>query len=309
MLTAGVAALVLPARARQAGGGDAIQIVVPYGPGGLGDVIARAVAPHMQEKLGRSIMVVNRPGANAMIGADAVAKARPDGHTLLMGYTSEIAINPGFYPTATYTSDDLTPIGLAGVSPLLLIGRKALPYATLRELAADARNRPGGAGSPAHIAGEALRRRLGAEMTHVPYRGGAAATMDVLAGNVDIFFAGVAPAPPHVRDGLVHGYAVTGDRRSPVLPEVPTMAEAGFDGFDLSGWLGLLAPANTPDAVVAPLAEALQQALRLPAVRDVLVPQGVDVSASTPEEFRRFIAAETPKYAELVRTLGITSDQ
>jgi tripartite-type tricarboxylate transporter receptor subunit TctC len=313
---ASLLALTAPALAQQASpGAETVQIVVPYSPGGLGDVIARALAPHLQARLGRGFVVINRAGASGMIGADAVAKARPDGRMLLLGYTSEIAINPGFYRDTTYRAEDFTPISLTGVSPLVVIARSNQPATSLRDFLAAARARPGGftfasagAGAPAHIAGELLHRRTGIEATHVPYRGGSRAVLDVLAGNVDIFFSGIAPALPHIRDGRVLAYAVTGDHRSAVLPEVPTMAEAGFEGFDLSGWFGLLAPANTPADIVQPLAAAVQEALRMEDVRQALVHQGVEVKGSSPAEFQAFITAEAAKYRELVRTFGITAD-
>jgi len=293
-----------------------IQIVVPYGPGGTGDVIARALVPPMSDSLRRSFVVVNRAGAAGMIGADSVARAAPDGRTLLLGYTSELAINPDLYPSARYRLSDFTPIGLAGVTPLVLIARADLPAATLRDFVTAARAEPGrhsfasaGAGSPAHIAGELLLRRAGLQMTHVPYRGGAPAVLDVLARNVDIYFSGMPPAVPHILAGTLRAWAVTGERRSPALPDVPTMAEAGFPDFDLSGWFGLLAPAQTPPALIARLSQAMRDALSRPDVGEVLRQQGIEPRPTTPDGFRDFLAAEAEKYRGLIRQLSITAAQ
>lgn len=300
----------------QAQQGTALQIVVPYGPGGTGDVIARALAPQLTESLQRSVVIVNRPGAAGIIGADSVARAVPDGNTLLLGYTSELAINPDLYPSARYRISDFAPVSLAGVTPLLLIARGDLPAATLAAFVAAARAEPGrfnyasaGAGSPAHIAGELLLRRAGLRMTHVPYRGGAAAVTDVLARNVDIYFSGMPPAVPHVLAGTIRGYAVTGARRSPALPEVSTMEEAGFPDFDLSGWFGVLAPAGTPVEIVARLSAAVRAALARPDVAAVLQQQGIEARPTTPEAFGQFLAAEAAKYRALIRQLSITADQ
>ncbi|HEY8609993.1 MAG TPA: tripartite tricarboxylate transporter substrate binding protein [Roseomonas sp.] len=293
-----------------------LQVVVPYGPGGTGDVIARALAPHLSESLRRNVVIVNRPGATGMIGADSVARAAPDGRTLLLGYTSEVAINPDLYPSARYKISDFAPVSLAGVTPLVLVARADLPSATLREFVAAAKAQPGrfnyasaGAGSPAHIAGELLLRRAGLRMTHVPYRGGAPAVMDVLAKNVDIYFSGMPPAVPHVLSGAIRAYAVTGTARSPALPAVPTMDEAGFADFDLSGWFGFLAPAGTPSPTILRQATAVRDALARPDVAEVLRQQGIEPRPTSPEAFGTFLTGEAAKYRDLVQQLSITANQ
>jgi len=292
-----------------------VQIVVPYVPGGSADVIARTLAEPLRAALGKPFVVVNKPGAAGMIGADMVAKARPDGHVLLLGYTSEIAVNPQLYAKATYRPADFEPIVLAGETPLILIARNGLPGATLAEFIAVAKPAPGrfnyasaGSGSPAQFAGELLSRLAGIALQHVPYKGSGQAVSDIVSGQVDLFFSGMAPVVPQLHAGSLKAYGITGDRRSSAAPEVPTMAELGFAGFDLSGWFGLFAPAGTPAPVVARLTEATQDALASPRLRDALAVQGVDVRPLAGDALKAFVASEAEKYRRLIGQLGITAE-
>jgi tripartite-type tricarboxylate transporter receptor subunit TctC len=292
-----------------------IQLVVPYVPGGTTDVIARSLAEPLRAALGKPIVVLNKPGAAGMIGADLVAKARPDGHTLLLGYTSEIAVNPHLYAKVTYRPEDFEPIALAGETPLILIARNSLPGSTLAEFIAIAKPTPGrfnyasaGAGSPAQFAGELLNRLTGLQLQHVPYKGSGQAIAEILGGQVDLFFSGMAPVVPQLRAGTLKAFGITGDRRALVTPDVPTMAELGFPGFDLSGWFALFAPAGTPAPIVARLTGAAQDALATPQIRDALALQGVETRPLAGAALKSFVAAEAEKYRALIAKLGITAE-
>jgi tripartite-type tricarboxylate transporter receptor subunit TctC len=292
-----------------------VQIVVPYAPGGTTDVLARALAEALRQAFGKPFFVLNKPGASGMIGADFVAKARPDGHTLLMGYTGEIAVAPQLYANANYRATDFAPIVLAGETPLILIARKDLPAATLTDFLALARGAPGrfnfglaGNGSPAQFANALLSRLAGIKIVEVPYKGSSQAVTDIIAGQVDLFFSGLAPVVPQLRAGTLKAYAVTGAHRAPAAPEVPTMAELGFPGFDLSGWFGLFAPAGTPQPVIESLKRATLAALASPPLRAALALQGVDVRPRADRALDDFIAAETAKYRRLIAELGISAE-
>lgn len=315
-LAASVALLVAAAGAQgQSYPSQPVQIVVPYVPGGSADVIARSLAEPLRAALGKPFIVLNKPGAAGMIGADMVAKARPDGHTLLLGYTSEIAVNPLLYAKATYRPEDFEPIMLAGETPLILIARNSLPGSTLAAFVAIAKPTPGrfnyasaGSGSPAQFAGELLNRLTGLELQHVPYKGSGQAVAEIMSGQVDLFFSGMAPVVPQLRAGTLKAYGITGDRRSSAAPEVPTMAELGFAGFDLSGWFGLFAPAGTPPPIIARLTRAVEDALASPPLRDALAVQGVEMRPLAGAALKSFIATETEKYRRLIAQLGITAE-
>ena len=292
-----------------------VQIVVPYSAGGGTDVIARGLAESLRQSFDKPFVVIDKPGASGMIGADFVAKARPDGHTLLMGYTGEIAVNPQLYANASYRPTDFAPIVLAGETPLILIARKDLPGATLQDFVAVARGAPGrfnagvaGNGSPAHFANALLARTAGVQFVQVPYKGASQAVADIIAGQVDLFFSGLAPVVPQLRAGTLKAYGVTGDHRSPAVPEVPTLAELGFPGFDLPGWFGLFAPAGTPAPIIDSLRRAAEAALATPQLRDTLALQGIEARPLSGAALDAFIASETAKYRRLIAELGITAE-
>src|SRR6185437_10057035 len=235
-----------------------IRIVVPFAAGGATDLIARVVGQKLTESLGQAVVVENRPGASGMIGADLVAKAPPDGYTLLMASTAEIAINPSLYSKMSYDPQkDLAPITLAGVTPLILVVNPASPLHSVADIVKEAKAHPGtisfasaGNGSVQHLSGELVKVLTSTDMVHVPYKGAAPALTDVLSGQVTMFFSGMPPAMPHVKSGKLRALAVTTPKRSPAAPDVPTMAEAGVQGFDISNWFGLLAPAGTPPGIL-----------------------------------------------------------
>jgi tripartite-type tricarboxylate transporter receptor subunit TctC len=293
-----------------------IRIVVPFAAGGATDLIARVVGQKLTESLGQAVVVENRPGASGMIGADLVAKAPPDGYTLLMASTAEIAINPSLYSKMSYDPQkDLAPITLAGVTPLILVVNPASPLHSVADIVREAKAHPGtisfasaGNGSVQHLSGELVKVLTSTDMVHVPYKGAAPALTDVLSGQVTMFFSGMPPAMPHVKSGKLRALAVTTPKRSPAAPDVPTMAEAGVQGFDISNWFGLLAPAGTPPGILDKLHDEAVKALMQPAVKERLAEQGAEVVADSREHFGAFIKAEADKYAKLIKVSGAKAD-
>jgi len=293
-----------------------IRIVVPFAAGGATDLIARVVGQKLTESMGQAVVVENRPGASGMIGADLVAKAPPDGYTLLMASTAEIAINPSLYSKMSYDPQkDLAPITLAGVTPLILVVNPASPLHSVADIVREAKAHPGtisfasaGNGSVQHLSGELVKVLTSTDMVHVPYKGAAPALTDVLSGQVTMFFSGMPPAMPHVKSGKLRALAVTTPKRSPAAPDVPTMAEAGVQGFDISNWFGLLAPAGTPPGILDKLHDEAVKALMQPAVKERLAEQGAEVVADSREHFGAFIKAEADKYAKLIKVSGAKAD-
>jgi len=312
-LLLGLAPGLEPAAQAQAFPTRPVTIIVPYGPGGLGDLLARGIGRKMSESLGQSVVVENKPGAAGMLGAATVAKAAPDGHTLLLGYTSEMTVAPQMVKNPSYdTVRDFEPVALGGVSPLLLVAHPSVPGSTLQDFLKAARAAPekfayasAGQGSPAHFAGEQLKRSAGVELLHVPYKGGAQAVADTLAGVVHLYFSGFPPAVPHVRQGKLRALAVTGDQRSPALPDVPTMTEVGLKDFDLSGWFGFFVPKGTPPALVTRLNAVITEAVSDPELRASLANQGVVTHPGPPQAFARFVADEQRKYGAMIDRLKL----
>jgi tripartite-type tricarboxylate transporter receptor subunit TctC len=289
-----------------------IEVVVPYGPGGSTDVIARQIVPKFQDRLGQSVVILNRPGASGAIGATSVARAAPDGYTLLASFTTEIAVVPQTSKNAKYSLDDFDPIAVSGIVPLVLIGAKSLRANTLSELIAEMRAAPGkftyagSPGSPSHITGAWLNRIRNLNVTHIPYRGGAQAVGDVVGGHVDLLYAGISAAKGVIDSGHVKTFAQTGDHRSSALPDVPTFKEAGVTDFDLDSWTTLLAPKGTPTDIIALLKGETDLALSDPQIRAYLASQGVEPSPK--EDARVFLARERDKFARVIRELNITMD-
>lgn len=303
-----------PAIAADAYPSRPVEIIVPYGPGGTGDVIARQLADKLGKRFGQSFLVLNKPGAAGTIGAAFVARSQPDGYTLLLGYTSEISIEP-FLRSVGYDSTDFEPIAVAGETPLLLVGRKTLEAITMRELLALVKAKPdaftyasAGYGSPAQIASELLNRDANIQVRHVPYKGGAEAVTAVLGSQVDMYFSGMPPAVPLVKNGNIKAFAVTGARRSQALPDVPTMGEVGFKDFDLSGWFTLFAPKGTPPDILDKLRVATADALGDSTIQQVLNKNGVEILSEPTKNVEQFIEGETGKYHKLIVELGIKED-
>ena len=253
-----------------------IEIIVAYGPGGSTDLVARALGQKFQERLGQSVVVLNKAGGSGTIGATLAARAAPDGYTLYEGYTSELVVVPQISKSAKYSIDDFEPIAVTGLVPLVVITSKNLRANNLQEFIAELRAAPGkhtfggGIGSPPHIMGAWFNRVNDLKVTHVPYRGGGQAVGDVVGGHIDIFFAGLAAAKGAIDSGAVKALAVTGDVRSTALPNVPTFKEAGVKDFDLASWNVLLVPKGTPADIVSLLKKETELALADPKTRDDL---------------------------------------
>jgi tripartite-type tricarboxylate transporter receptor subunit TctC len=290
-----------------------IEIVVPYSPGGSTDLVARTVAQRLQERLGQPVVVINKPGASGTLGVMSVVRAEPDGYTLLLGFTTELAVMPLMSKNAKYTIGDFTPIAVTGDVPLVMIGAKRLQSSSLQELLAEIRAAPGkftyggGIGSPSHISGAWMNRVAGLNVVHVPYKGGAQAVGDVLGGHIDMFYGGLAAAKGAVDSGAVKAFAQTGETRSAAFPNVPTFREAGLPDFDVGSWDVLLAPKGTPADIVALLKTEVATALATPQVRDLLRTQGVEPPRSN--DPAKFLADEEKKFERLVRETGVTIDQ
>ena len=291
-----------------------IRLVVPFAAGGSTDVAARILAERMGETLGQPVVVENRTGSAGFIGAENVARSAPDGHSILMGATGLLAIAPHLYATMPFNVErDFAPVSLAFASDLVISVANNVPARTLAELVALARARPGalnyatsGAGTTTHVATELFRLAAGIEMTHVPYRGSGQAMNDLVAGNVQVMVDQIAGSIGQIRDNRIRALAVTGAARHTLLPDVPTVGEAGLAGAQASSWGAVMAPAGTPRPAIARLAEAVREAMTQPAVRSRMSAAGADPAFSTPEELAAFIRAESEKWGRVVRDARIT---
>jgi tripartite-type tricarboxylate transporter receptor subunit TctC len=291
-----------------------VRLLVPFGAGSTTDLLGRLVAQRLGERLSQTVVVENRPGAGGNIGTEAAARAAPDGQTLLMGAASTNAINPSLYRNLRVDPiRDFAPVALVASVTNVLVVPPSLPVATVAELIALGRTRPlsfasGGAGGSIHLSGELFRNLAGLEMVHVPYNGGAAALPDLLAGRVELMFDGLPTSLPHIRAGRLRVLGVTSARRSPLLPEVPTIAEAGLPGYESEGWFGLFAPSATPATVLARLEQEIRLMLTDPAVAAQLQAQGARPGDKFGPAFGDFVRAERDKWAAVIRTAGITLD-
>ena len=292
-----------------------VRVVVPYPPGGPTDVLVRIVAVKLSEALGQPVAIDNKAGASGMIGAADVAKAAPDGYTLL-GNASIHVINPSLYAKTAFDAiADFTPVTqLAGV-PLILVVNNDLPVRSVRELIAYARANPGklnfassGNAAAQHLAGESFKLATGIAMQHVPYKGSAPALTDLIGGQVQLMFDSMPSAMPHVKAGKLRPLAVTTLTRSTTVPDLPTIAEAGVAGFDISTWYGLWAPKNTPREIVERLAAETAKILKLPEVRERYAALGAEPVGSTPDEFAAYCRSELTKWARVVRESGARAD-
>jgi len=292
-----------------------VRLVVPYPPGGANDVIARLIAPGLGERLGRQIVVDNRGGANTIIGSELVAKAAPDGYTLLMVAAGH-AINPSLYRKLPYdAARDFSPVVLIGDGAYVLVAHPALGVTSASELIAVARNKPGhityassSIGNFTHLAAELFNSLAGVKMLHVPYKGGGPAMTDLLGGRVMVFFSTVAVARPHLQSGKIRGLGVTTARRSAALPTLPTIADSGLPGYAVSGWYGVVAPAATPGAVISRLNAETRSVLRLTDIREKLLGAGVDAVDAPVEQFGQLITGELARWGKVIKSLDITPD-
>lgn len=292
-----------------------IKVLVPFPAGGTVDFFARTLAPKLSEALGQAVLVENRPGAGGNIATEAVAKATPDGYTLLMG-SEIVAINTSLYSKLGYDPlKDLAPIVLVGTVPNILIVNPAVPVNNVKELIALGKNKSAnlsyastGQGTSTHLSTELFKNMTGMEAVHVPYKGGPPAIADLLGGQVNMMFINMPTGIAHVRSGKVKILAVSSKKRVAQLPDVPTVEEAGVKGFVTYAWSGLFAPAGTPREVVTRLNHEVVKILKMPAIREQLAGQGAEAVGGTPEEFGHFMREEVAQWAHMVRTSGAKVD-
>jgi tripartite-type tricarboxylate transporter receptor subunit TctC len=306
---------VVPAAA-QSYPARSVRVIVPYPAGGSLDLIGRVYASRLSDALGQPFIVDNRGGANGNVGTEAAANAAPDGYTLVVTSSSNLTINPNIYLRMAFdVQRDLAPVSLVAVQRNVLVVYPSLPVRSVKELVALAKAKPGsinygssGIGSSAHMSAELFRLVTGAQMTHVPYKGVGPATNDLVAGQIPLMFNNLAVSTPFVKSGRLRALAVTGSGRHPSLPEVPSMAQAGYPGVDVSLWEALLAPAATPPDIVARLNSELIKAALHPEVRDRLASAGADPSTGTPQQLAQMIRGETAKWAKVVREAKIAQE-
>jgi tripartite-type tricarboxylate transporter receptor subunit TctC len=291
-----------------------IRIIVPWPPGGGTDLVARTVAQKFTEALGQTAIVENRAGANGIIGADAAAKAAPDGYTVMITIASH-AINPTLYTKLPYHTADLQPVSLLAEYPFVVTVHPSLPSKTISEVIALAKSRPGqlsyassGNGSGPHLGMELLKSMSGIDMVHVPYKGAGQAMTDLISGNVQVFLNNFLAAAPHIKAGKLRALAVTSQKRSAAAPALPTVSESAVPGYVVTGWYGLFVPAATPPAVVTTLHATAVKALRSKDVSDRLTNEAAEIVASTPQQFAEFFKAEIARWAAVIKKAGIRAE-
>ena len=291
-----------------------IHIVAPFPAGGGYDFLSRLLAPEMTRSFGQPVIVENKSGANGNIGTDAVAKSAPDGYTLLMGGNSPLALNVALYALPYDPVKDFAPISRVATQPNLLAAHPSVPVSSLAELIDYARANPGkltygsaGNGSPQHLAAELLKRMAGIELVHVPYKGAAPNAQALLAGEISIAFNIILLPLPHVQSGRLTGLALASAKRSPLAPGLPTMTELGYP-IDIDTWYGLVAPAGTPAEIIAKLNTEVVRILSLPELSERTRSQGIELGASTPEEFAAFLRADIARWGKAIRETGIKMD-
>ena len=293
-----------------------ITMIVPFSAGGTTDILARVVGQALSTELGQSIIIDNRPGAGGNIGGQAAARAAGDGYTLFMGTVGTHAINEALYKKMPFDPvKDFAPLTRVANVPNLLVAHPSQPFKTVKEMMAYAKANPGklnfgssGSGSSIHLSGELFKSMTHLDMVHVPYKGSAPAITDLLGGQVDFSFQNVNAVLPHLRSGKLRAIAVTGSQRSPVLPDVPTLAESGVKGAEVYSWQGMAAPRGLPADVKSRLAKAAIVAVQQPDIRKRFVEQGLEIVGNTPEEFTRFQAQENERWKTLIQTRKITAD-
>lgn len=314
-LTAFAAMAVSPAFAQGAAGFPArpIKIVVPYAAGGFTDIIARMVGTKLSEKLGQPVVVENKPGASTMLGAEAVARATPDGYTLLMATTSTLSTNPLLFRKMPYKVADFTPVALTGLTPFVLVAHPSVPANDAAGLVTYARANPGklnfamlGQGSSTHLVDEMLRSQGKVDIIDVPYKGSGPASSDLIAGHVQLNFDAVSTAIPRIRGGQLKGLGITSDKRSPLLPNVPTFKESGLPQMIAYSWYGLLAPAGTPPAVIEQLNRTVNEVLKIPEVQAQLDSNGANAPLLNTKQFGELIEEHTRTWEKVIKPLNIT---
>jgi tripartite-type tricarboxylate transporter receptor subunit TctC len=314
-VTSSLVLLQLPATA-QVYPDKPIRLIVPVPAGGTPDVVARMVTPGLSTALGQQLVVDNRGGAGGLIGAELAARAAPDGYTLFLSSPGPLTILPHVQQHIAYDPlRDFVPIGLISIGAFILVVHPSVPVKTVKELVALAKREPGklnygsaGNGSANHLATELFKSMTGVKITHVPYKGAPHAATDLVAGHIDMMFSSIALMLPHIQAHRVRLLGIASMKRSPQLPDVPTLSESGVPGYEAISWFGLLAPAKTPRSIVAKVNAALEQVVRNPETRRLLQTQGADPVASSPEEFAALIRSESEKYAKVVKSSGAKVD-
>jgi len=290
-----------------------VRLVIPYPPGGGTDTIMRPFVQYLSERLGQPVVIDNRGGAGGSMGMEAVARATPDGYTILAGLTAQLAVNPALYKKLPYDPiKDFAPITLFADGPYLLVVHPSLPVKSVKEFLELARKRPNeityassGNGSGGHLAAELLTNMTGIKMLHVPYKGGGPALTGLLTGEVQALFAPYASAQGHIKSGRIRALAVTTSRRPKAIPDIPTLAEAGVPGYDSGVWYSLLAPAGTPRAIIDRLHRETIAVLNNPEFAKLLMEQAIDPIGNTPEELAQYIKSEIDKWAKVVKEAGV----
>jgi len=317
LFTGAVVALSVSTGAVAAGWPDStVTVMVPWPAGGPSDIAARPIAKNLSEQLGQPFVVDNRGGGGGNIGSAAVARSKPDGQTMLITSSAPIVINPSLYKKMAFDpAKDLAPVTNLLRVPLLLVAHPSLPANNLKELVAHIKSQGGkfayasaGSGTPQHLTGELFRTTIGQEMNHVPYKGSAPAISDLIGGHVPVMFDSMIAIMPHVKSGKVKVIAISGDKRSPLLPNVPTFAESGYPGIVSYAWYGMFVPAKTPKDVIAKINQETLKAMKDPDFQKVLADTGSDYVGDTPENFGKFVQAEAVKWSKVVKQSGATVD-
>ena len=313
---AGLLASIASAQAQQPYPNRPVRWVVPFAPGGPTDIMSRAIGEKLGQRLGQQFVVDNRGGAGGNIGAEIVARAPADGYTLMIGHVGTHAINLALYKNVRYDPvRDFTPLTLLATLPLALLVHPAVPAANVKELIALAHKRPGelnfgsaGNGGPTHLTGEVFKSMSKANIVHVPYKGNAQSLTELIGGRVQMMFSNLLTSMPHVRNGRLRALAISTAKRSPQAPDLPTVAESGIAGFDVTPWYGALGPANLPPALKTLLHNEITAIVKSPELRERFVTQGVDLSSSTPQEFAALIQSEVPRWRKIVLDSGAKVD-
>ncbi|MET1116416.1 MAG: tripartite tricarboxylate transporter substrate binding protein [Comamonas sp.] len=310
-------ALALPFAAQAQDGSaypaKSIRLIVPFPPGGGTDAIARALGERMSADLKQSFVIENKPGAGGILGADATARSPADGYTLFVGTNSSLVTNKFLYAKLPYDPDGFELIGLVGITPLVVVSNPSVPAKTIPELVAYAKANPGklsyasfGAGTTSHLAAEMFKQRAGIDMLHVPYKGAAEALPAIIGGQVSVYFDTIVSSIPHVKSGKLLALGVTSAKRSATLPNLPTIAEQGYPGYEMFPWYGLVAPKGTPKDVLEKLRASLARALADPKLVERLGPTGAEVTPMTASEFQEFVRTDTGKTEKVVKAAGVT---
>lgn len=292
-----------------------IRLLIPFAAGGGADTLARIISPKLSEALGQQWVIDNRGGAAGNLAAEIVARAAPDGYTVFMGFSTVLTVNPSLYKLPYSVDKDLQPVTLLATAQYILVLHPSVQATSVKDFISLARQKPGslnyasaGVGSPLHLAAELFKKRAGVEMVHIAYKGGAPAAAAVLAGEAQVIFGSVASSMPHIKAGRLKALATTGAGRSKVAPDLPTIAESGFPGFDVSSWYAFMVPARTPTAIVNRLRDEAIKVVALPDVQQAMSRQGLEVETGTAQELAARIKAETAVWAEVIKAAGIRAE-